>query len=78
MRVLLVENAQRIDITATAYPTVHTGPGSAEQQLRFAPGVPATVSLSAAGWQIGKKNEKEIENKEMKYRKIKLEIIRII
>jgi stage II sporulation protein D len=53
MRVLLVENAQRIDIAATAYPTVHTGPGSAEQQLRFAPGVPATVSLSAAGWQIG-------------------------
>jgi stage II sporulation protein D len=53
IRVLLVENAQRVEIAATASPTVHAGPGSAEQQLRFAAGVPAQVSLDATGWQIG-------------------------
>ncbi len=53
IRVLLAENAHHVDIAATSSPTVHTGPGSAEQQLRFAPGVPATVSLNPSGWQIG-------------------------
>jgi len=53
IRVLLAENAQHIDIAATASPSVNTGPGSSETQLRFAPGVPATITLTPAGWKFG-------------------------
>ncbi len=53
IRVLLVESTQRVEISATAPPTIHAGPGSPEQQLRFAPGVPATITLDPHGWHIG-------------------------
>ena len=53
VRVLLLENQQRVNISATANPTVRVGPASLPRQLNFPAGVIVPISLTPAGWQIG-------------------------
>ena len=53
IRVLLLENQQHVELSATASPAVQVGAQSPGQQLRFSPGVSAPVSLSPTGWSIG-------------------------
>jgi len=53
IRVLLLENQQRVNLSAAAPPTVQLAPGSPTRQLRFPPGVAVSVTLSSSGWQIG-------------------------
>lgn len=53
VRVLILENQQRVNISATAAPTVHIGAQSSGQQLRFTPGTSVPIALTPVGWQIG-------------------------
>lgn len=53
VRVLLLENQTRVNLSAVAPPTVHIGRQSSAQQLNFPPGTSVPITLTAAGWQIG-------------------------
>ena len=53
IRVLLLENQQEVNVSATAMPTIHVGPQGPAQQLQFPAGSSVPVSLTPAGWQIG-------------------------
>ena len=53
VRVLLLENQQRVEISATDMPTIHLGPQDPGQQLQFPKGSSVPISLTPSGWQIG-------------------------
>lgn len=53
VRVLILEHQQKVDLTATAMPTIHLGADGAGQQLQFPAGTSVPISLTPAGWQIG-------------------------
>lgn len=53
VRVLILENQQKIELTATAMPVIHLGPDGTGQQLQFPPGTSVPISLTPGGWQIG-------------------------
>ncbi|HEY2587007.1 MAG TPA: SpoIID/LytB domain-containing protein [Tepidisphaeraceae bacterium] len=53
IRVLLLENQQHVDVSASAMPTVRVGQESQGHQLRFPAGTSVPIALTPAGWQIG-------------------------
>lgn len=53
VRVLLLEDQQQVNVSASASPTVHVGANSSGRRLNFPAGVPVPVSLTSAGWRIG-------------------------
>lgn len=53
VRVLILENQQQVNVSATAMPTIHVGPQGPAQQLQFPAGMSVPISLTPAGWQIG-------------------------
>jgi len=53
VRVLLLENQQKVDLIAAGSPVVHVPPQSPGQRLNFPPGVAVPVTYTASGWHIG-------------------------
>lgn len=54
VRVLLLENQQKVAVSATEMPTVRIGSQGTGQQLRFPAGAAVLISLTPTGaWQIG-------------------------
>ncbi|HZL35020.1 MAG TPA: SpoIID/LytB domain-containing protein [Tepidisphaeraceae bacterium] len=52
VRVLVLENRPRVNLTASEAPSVHVGTGAA-QPLDISPGAAIPVSLTALGWKLG-------------------------
>lgn len=53
IRVLLLENQQRVDLSASSMPTVHVGSQGGGQQLQLPAGTSVPITLNPSGWQIG-------------------------
>jgi stage II sporulation protein D len=53
VRVLLLENVQQVDVSATVPPFVRLAGESTSQQLGLSSGTPTPISLTPSGWQIG-------------------------
>src|SRR5947209_12561666 len=53
VRVLLLENQQKVDLIAAGQPVVHVPPQSPGQPLNFPPGTSVPLTYTPSGWRVG-------------------------